>query len=155
MGFSNSVERKARKEHHCSWCSEKIEKSERYVYMSGCGDDGFWQTKLHIECHEALSKIPQGTDWDDWDDIWGNAIRGQFIVDDLENIDIEKLWEKLKKSTFHETYYSIFRGAHLQNCFYVTHEIADKLINIWKELELITLEYNVGFGFYKVIDDAA
>lgn len=46
--------RKARKEHRCEWCGEKIEKGQDYFNYTGIGDGGFQNNKVHLECLNAM-----------------------------------------------------------------------------------------------------
>ena len=46
----------AREEHFCSWCYEKINKGEKYVYDFAKCDGDIQVLKFHNECWEALKK---------------------------------------------------------------------------------------------------
>lgn len=47
---------KARKEHICEWCGEKILKNETYYRYTGLHDGDFQSTPLHLECKKAMQK---------------------------------------------------------------------------------------------------
>ena len=46
---------KARKDHVCQWCGEKIHKGEKYVYMSMMVSGEFQIEKNHEDCDKAMN----------------------------------------------------------------------------------------------------
>jgi len=50
--ISNAL-RRARKDHQCDWCSEKIEAKTKYFAWFGIIEREPASTKLHPECKEA------------------------------------------------------------------------------------------------------
>lgn len=57
--------RKARKEHRCEWCGEKIEKGQDYFNYTGIGDGGFQDNKVHLECLDAMQEHFKYNTFDD------------------------------------------------------------------------------------------
>jgi len=61
---------KARKDHVCNWCGEKIRKGEHYVYMSMKISGEFQIEKNHEDCDKAMNEQcntlykEQGPDFD-------------------------------------------------------------------------------------------
>lgn len=49
----SEVKRKARKEHKCIWCGQKIEVGETYIAEASIYDNDFQYSKWHPECREA------------------------------------------------------------------------------------------------------
>lgn len=58
MGFDLLSENypKAKKEHICEWCGEKILKNETYYRYIGLYNGDFQSTPLHLECRDAMRK---------------------------------------------------------------------------------------------------
>lgn len=51
--FNNDpIERKARIQHICIYCAEKIEIGENYAYQSGFYEGCWFEYKMHVECRE-------------------------------------------------------------------------------------------------------
>lgn len=48
---------KARKEHICEWCGEKINIGEKYYRYKGIYDGDFQDTCMHLECELASQKF--------------------------------------------------------------------------------------------------
>lgn len=67
-----------RKNHHCSWCTEKIVKGSRVVSTSYVFDGALQRDWMHPECIAAYKRIG----WDDYpDDIMlGEFVRGETYV---------------------------------------------------------------------------
>lgn len=73
--------RKARKEHTCTWCQEKIEKGETYHFEKLMRDGEFWEKKLHGECWDAWREVRHyftvEHGWEsDEDESWGRILPG-------------------------------------------------------------------------------
>lgn len=43
-----------RKDHSCSWCSEKIERGSKVPYRSYIWDDRIQSDWMHPKCHDAM-----------------------------------------------------------------------------------------------------
>ena len=56
MGFTllSESQPRAKKKHHCEWCSEAILPGDKYHAYSGMCDGEFQATKMHLECHDAM-----------------------------------------------------------------------------------------------------
>ena len=52
--YNNPIERKARVQHTCIYCAEKIEIGETYAYQSGNYDGRWFENKMHVECWGEL-----------------------------------------------------------------------------------------------------
>jgi hypothetical protein len=53
MYWTPAETRKARTEHRCTWCGQKILQGEKYLRWASY-DGGYCDTnKMHPECHEA------------------------------------------------------------------------------------------------------
>jgi len=59
---SDPINVKAMKPHHCSWCSERIERGEVYKRWVCIGDEGLNTCKMHQECHAALERFAAAQD---------------------------------------------------------------------------------------------
>ena len=55
LDFSNSTYPKARKEHKCDLCGQKIQKGEIYHRWSGKYDGQMFDCKYHKVCQEIIS----------------------------------------------------------------------------------------------------
>ncbi len=42
--------REARKIHKCTWCTERINNGDVYVFQKGNYDGAWYETKMHPEC---------------------------------------------------------------------------------------------------------
>jgi hypothetical protein len=58
--YGQSVVRKARKAHRCSYCGQAIERGERYHHQTGTWDGGWFDSKFHDECIADLSENGDG-----------------------------------------------------------------------------------------------
>ena len=58
MGYTElkHIYPKARKEHFCEWCNEKILKGEKHAYRSYIFDHDFNSDHMHLECENAMSR---------------------------------------------------------------------------------------------------
>ena len=68
--YNERLIRKSRKEHKCYLCGQKIEVGSAYRRLSGTGEDGFFDLKLHQDCHYAVEhywneSYSSGEGWDD------------------------------------------------------------------------------------------
>lgn len=68
MSFYTTREVKAcRKTHRCYWCGQHIEKGQPMTTISSIWEGDFSYTKLHPECHVALSlwqkEVPYDEEW--------------------------------------------------------------------------------------------
>ena len=63
MEFYNSYTQKAKKEHICEACQQKILIGERYRYESGKFDRQFFDRSYHLECYNIMQDF-----WYDSDD---------------------------------------------------------------------------------------
>ena len=52
--YNAPIKRKARVQHVCIYCAEKIEIGENYSYQSGNYDGGWFENKMHVECWEEM-----------------------------------------------------------------------------------------------------
>jgi hypothetical protein len=59
--FYDAKPRKARKEHTCDLCINKIKKGESYIATAGKWEGDFFRHKLHIHCDAWLDKYLQDT----------------------------------------------------------------------------------------------
>lgn len=57
---------KAKKEHRCSWCNEKILIGEQHDYTVGIFEGEFSTQRLHNECSQAQRKVPHDDICDGW-----------------------------------------------------------------------------------------
>jgi hypothetical protein len=68
MGASTAKETvKAKKEHRCSWCAQKIDAGSNYHRWRYFGDDGPTVVKMHPECEAArIEASKHDSDFDEW-----------------------------------------------------------------------------------------
>jgi len=59
--------RKARKDHKCVWCGEKILKGQTYDYYAGVFDGEFQISRYHMECTGVAGE------WCRENDPWGDG----------------------------------------------------------------------------------
>ena len=57
MEFYNSYTQKAKKEHICEACQQKILIGERYQYESGKFDGQFFDRHYHLDCHNVMQNF--------------------------------------------------------------------------------------------------
>jgi hypothetical protein len=55
MHHTQSEDRKARKEHKCTWCAQVIPVGETYVSWLTFEDGAAMPNKMHQECYDAAS----------------------------------------------------------------------------------------------------
>lgn len=48
---------KARKEYHCNFCLQSIQKKELYTSQINVGDDGIYNWRTHNRCSEIAKKL--------------------------------------------------------------------------------------------------
>ena len=63
----SSDERKARKQHRCVWCGEKILKGEKYRHEKSVYDDQMQDQKMHMECVKAADAYFKETREEEFD----------------------------------------------------------------------------------------
>lgn len=66
--FQTSKIRKAQKEHKCYLCGTMIKKGEAYRRISGKGEYGFYDTKLHMNCDALIDKYCESNYEYEWDE---------------------------------------------------------------------------------------
>ena len=72
---------RARKEHTCTWCYEKIEVGGKYLWVTEQDQREFYTSKLHPECNVAVSEYLSET----YEDCYmpGEGIRGKpYTIND-------------------------------------------------------------------------
>ena len=62
--FQTQTERKARKDHRCTWCLGKIREGETYIRYKGRWDDYWYDEKCCVECDRLLDLL--GRQWGGW-----------------------------------------------------------------------------------------
>lgn len=71
---------KARKQHKCDWCNEKILPGEVYERSAGVSEDGMYCISLHLECRTAMNlSVDKWREWsggDNWSFDLGCGKRG-------------------------------------------------------------------------------
>jgi hypothetical protein len=50
--FNESMIRRARKDHECTYCGELIEKGSDYTFQDGHHDGSWFTSKMHDECFD-------------------------------------------------------------------------------------------------------
>lgn len=68
MGTATEKETlKARKDHRCSWCGQKIDAGSTYHRWRWFGDDGPTVVKMHPECEDArIEARNDDPDFEEW-----------------------------------------------------------------------------------------
>ncbi len=80
----------ARQGHRCRWCGEKILRGDRYNVTEGVDrGNGFFRTKLHLECIAAVEEFHKNS----WDDNFEPYIWKRGIYAEKERED----WERVRK----------------------------------------------------------
>jgi hypothetical protein len=46
------MDTKAKKDHRCTYCGEPILKGDPYLRWKSVGEDGWFTSKMHSECHQ-------------------------------------------------------------------------------------------------------
>lgn len=79
MSYSeiSSSHPKARKEHRCEWCNQKILKGEKHFHRSYRFEGNFNNGRMHLECELAMDKSDHGDLQDGW--IPGDPNRGETL----------------------------------------------------------------------------
>lgn len=57
MIILQDTERKAKKEHTCDYCLNRIHKEEVYKYVVGVTDSDFWTTSTHLSCTALANEM--------------------------------------------------------------------------------------------------
>lgn len=58
--YGNTVRRKARKDHRCSYCGEQIHSGEYYEFQSGVWEGRWFNSHMHPECFEEMCESGEG-----------------------------------------------------------------------------------------------
>ena len=90
-------EPKARKEHRCEWCNEKICVGEKHFQRTYVFEGDFNNGRMHLECKAAMEKTPHDELIDGW--MPGDFKRGKMATNkkviDLETYKLEKNLDKM------------------------------------------------------------
>lgn len=71
--LSNSYP-KARKEHFCEWCNQKIEIGEKHLSRAYIFDGDFISGRMHLECEKAMNNSSRDEIAEGW--LFGSNQRG-------------------------------------------------------------------------------
>jgi hypothetical protein len=69
---------KARKEHTCDWCNEKIKVGETYT-RAFCKENDVYVWKNHIHCEKIAQKLKMFDEGSVCEDIFNETIREEYI----------------------------------------------------------------------------
>ena len=58
--YTDSVSRKAAKEHQCSYCAELIYKGDGYTFQKGKWEGKWFESKMHPECFDDMCEQGDG-----------------------------------------------------------------------------------------------
>jgi hypothetical protein len=58
--FNQAEDRKARKDHRCTYCGEDINKGDVYVFQKGNWDGRWFESKMHPECFDDMCENGDG-----------------------------------------------------------------------------------------------
>lgn len=61
--FYDEATPKGRKDYECRWCTEIIPKGEKHLHYWGKFDGDLQDTRMHLECKDAMHRFMGG--WDD------------------------------------------------------------------------------------------
>lgn len=69
MSFNNETKvKKTRHDCRCDWCSERIDKGDPSVSVSGVFEGDFYRGRYHPECSAAIRRYYEVNKW------WGEAM---------------------------------------------------------------------------------
>lgn len=92
------MNRKARKEHRCSWCGEAVEPGTEYVRLPVFGEGTVQTWKAHPECNEAEQNMPDEAR-EAWADgemyVYGHMVRGGW----RRECNGGRVWDELMRMT--------------------------------------------------------
>lgn len=58
--FNPPITRKAKKAHRCTYCGEKINQNDLYIFQKGVYDGCWYESKMHPECWDDFVETGGG-----------------------------------------------------------------------------------------------
>lgn len=115
--ISQPKETKARKQHHCDFCNEKILKGEKYTNSTHVCDGRIYDWKTHKYCGQIASRLDmydncdEGVTMDDFMEII-NDKHGDILIGQIHRKDAKKyrdIISQLTKVRFRDKLWFVIR----------------------------------------------